>query len=256
MSRANPKRKADWIMKAGISNSPSLYAQVADDLRKKILNEDYKHNERLPNEKWLCSLYNISRTTLRKSIDQLIAEGLLERRSNRGVYVSYSKLDTYFDRPYSLFQEMVKSGITPSSKILSFACITADSELCGTLHCPPDTPLLRIERLRFADGVPFNINTIYLVEEFFPQFNPWNLVDHSLYEIFEKDYNIPITKTVQVVNTCLSNKEQSSLLNVAVRTPLLHTNSTIYSSDETVVEYQSTFILTDVIPYSYMIRLT
>ena len=81
-------------MKTASNGSLPLYSQIVQDIRNKILNGTYKYNERLPNEKWLCNLYDISRTTLRKSIDELIAEGLLERHSNKGVYVVYSKFDT------------------------------------------------------------------------------------------------------------------------------------------------------------------
>ena len=191
---------------------------------------------------------------LRKSIDELIAEGLLERHSNKGVYVVYSKFDTGFDRPYSLFQEMVKSGIKPSSKILSFSRINADSKLSRALNCEVNTPLLEILRLRYADDVPFNIQQLYLIESFFPQFNPWLLTDHSLYEIMESDYQIKIVKTVQVVTTGSVSKNQSELLKVPIRTPLLHTTSTIYSSTGDIVEYQQNDILTNVIPYSYKVQ--
>ena len=71
------------------------------------------------------------------------------------------------DRPYSLFQEMVKSGIKPSSKILSFSRINADSKLSRALNCEVNTPLLEILRLRYADDVPFNIQQLYLIESFF-----------------------------------------------------------------------------------------
>ena len=241
-------------MKTASNGSLPLYSQIVQDIRNKILNGTYKYNERLPNEKWLCNLYDISRTTLRKSIDELIAEGLLERHSNKGVYVVYSKFDTGFDRPYSLFQEMVKSGIKPSSKILSFSRINADSKLSRALNCEVKTPLLEILRLRYADDVPFNIQQLYLIESFFPQFNPWLLTDHSLYEIMESDYQIKIVKTVQVVTTGSVSKNQSELLKVPIRTPLLHTTSTIYSSTGDIVEYQQNDILTNVIPYSYKVQ--
>ena len=195
-------------MKTASNGSLPLYSQIVQDIRNKILNGTYKYNERLPNEKWLCNLYDISRTTLRKSIDELIAEGLLERHSNKGVYVVYSKFDTGFDRPYSLF----------------------------------------------PDDVPFNIQQLYLIESFFPQFNPWLLTDHSLYEIMESDYQIKIVKTVQVVTTGSVSKNQSELLKVPIRTPLHHTTSTIYSSTGDIVEYQQNDILTNVIPYSYKVQ--
>lgn len=231
-----------------------LYSQVVEDIRGKILNGTYKYNDRLPNEKWLCSEYNISRTTLRKSIDELIVEGLLERHSNRGVYVIYNRLDTGFDRPYSLFQEMRKSGIRPESKILQFMRTEADDHLCSIFGCSAGTPFMEIYRLRFADGVPFNLQRLYLPESYFPYFNPWLLVDHSLYDLIENEYHYKIVKTVQKVTTCSVTKEQAELLEVPVRTPLLHTTSVIFSSENNVIEYQENDILTDVVPYSYKVH--
>lgn len=239
-------------MKTDITNSTPLYSQVVEDLRNKILNGTYRRNDRLPNEKWLCDLYNISRSTLRKSIDELILDGFLERKTNRGVYVIYSKFDTDFDHPYSLFQEMVKSGIVPTSKILSFMRIEADKRLSAALGCKLKAPLLEIYRLRYADDVPFNLQYIYLPESIFSQFNPWLLIDHSLYDLIENEYHLKIQKTVQKVSTALVTKEQTELLNVPARTPLLHTTSTVYSNGR-IIEYQENDILTDVVPYSYKV---
>lgn len=70
----------------------------------------------------------------------------------------------------------------------------------------------------------------------------------------ETDYQIKIVKTVQVVTTTSVSKSQSELLKVPIRTPLLHTTSTIYSSTGDIVEYQENDILTNVIPYSYKVQ--
>lgn len=235
-------------------NHGPLYSQIVEDIREKILNGAYKYNDRLPNEKWLCDLYGISRTTLRKSIDELIVEGLLERHSNKGVYVIYNKFDTGFDRPYSLFQEMVKSGIRPESKIMSFMRTEASEKICSIFHCEPETPIMEIYRLRYADGVPFNLQRLYLPETFFPHFNPWLLINHSLYDLIENEYHLKIVKTVQKVTTGSVTKEQSELLNVPVRTPLLHTTSSVFTTDAVTIEYQENDILTDVIPYAYKVH--
>ena len=55
-------------------NTAPLYSQVIDDIRQKIENGTYKYHDRLPNEKWLCDFYKVSRSTLRKSIDELISD--------------------------------------------------------------------------------------------------------------------------------------------------------------------------------------
>ena len=70
----------------------------------------------------------------------------------------------------------------------------------------------------------------------------------------ESDYQIKISQNSTGRNHRLRLKNQSELLKVPIRTPLLHTTSTIYSSTGDIVEYQQNDILTNVIPYSYKVQ--
>ena len=227
------------------------YTQVVSAIEEEIKTGVLQYGERLKNEKWLCETYGVSRTTLRKAIDELIAAGLVERRSNKGVYVTYSKFDSNFDRPISIFQELLRAGIRPSSKILSFARIKAAGEVSQSLRCPEGEPLLHIHRVRYADDRPFNINDIYLVERMFPQFNPWLLTNRSLHEIIKSEYKLEIVKSIQRVNAVAATRHQAEYLEVPLRTPLLTTVSTVIAGDGEVVEYQQSWINTSVVPYSY-----
>ncbi|RGV98402.1 GntR family transcriptional regulator [Ruminococcus sp. AF14-10] len=233
-------------------NTAPLYSQVIDDIREKIENGTYKYHDRLPNEKWLCDFYQVSRSTLRKSIDELIADGFLERKSNRGVYVDYTNFNNGFDRPYSVSQELKKAGILTSTKILSFTRTDADKHLCCVFDKTNTFPVMDIFRLRYADDTPYTINNVYLPETIFPHFNPWLMEERSLYDLIENDYQLKISKTVQKVSTGLATSEQSKLLNVSSRTPLLCTTSMIYSNNRIIV-YQKNFIVTDIVPYTYKI---
>lgn len=63
------------------------YRQIADDLREAILSGRLPHGARVPSEERLCQEHGVSRTTVRKAIDVLKGEGLVEVRAPRGTFV-------------------------------------------------------------------------------------------------------------------------------------------------------------------------
>ena len=211
---------------------------------------ELRYGERLDNEEWMCEHFDVGRSTLRKAIDALVKEGLLERRPKKGVYVKYSKFKD-FDQPFSLFQELQRQGVTPSSKILFFSRQQADESMQDVFHCDEDEVLLSIHRLRYANDTPIVISQVTIPERFVPDFDPWRLRNTSLFEILKDDYGIQIVKSIQkVVPTCAS-KEQAKLLEIPGRTLLLETTSTSTSSSGEIVEYSKSWINTDATKYSF-----
>lgn len=225
--------------------------KVCEDIKQEITSGHLHYGERLNNEQWLCQEHHVSRTTLRNAINQLIDEGYLERRPNKGVYVTYSKFDSAFSRPFSLFQELERVGIHPSSKILYFSREAADDNLCKKMYLSPGEIILEIHRLRFSDDLPITINHLFIPEKLFPDFDPWQLTSHSLHDILKNQYNVQIAKSVQDITTAVTNKTQSELLRVALRTPVLKTMSTVTSTSGDVIDFQRSWINTDVLPYSF-----
>jgi GntR family transcriptional regulator len=237
-----------------MSKAPPLYIKVANLMEENIRNGTLSHGERLPNERWLCEEYKISRTTLRKAIKVLIEQELVERRPNRGLYVTLSKFTSSPNRPFSIFQELQRNGIHPSSKILTFKRIKASMELANHMQCKLKENLIEIHRLRIADGVPFCIQILYMPERLFPQLNPWLITDRSLYDVMQTEYNVIVVKSHQVITTTLSSPYQSELLNISSRTPLLVSRSTKTSRNDDVVCYQTSYILTYVVQYSHKFK--
>lgn len=91
-------------MEAIDKSSPlPLYFQVKEDIEKKIKEEVYIEGEALPSEIALIDQYNVSRTTIRQAVEQLVNDGLLERRRGKGTFV---KKERYF---LGMFQNYVAS---------------------------------------------------------------------------------------------------------------------------------------------------
>lgn len=236
------------------SVSPA-FDKVYKGLETKILEGELKYGERLQTEKWLCEYYNASRTTVRKAIDALIEKNLLERKPNKGVYVLYTKFDARFQKPTSIFQELTRSGVQTTSKIISYRILWDENKFMEIFGCSSSDNIIEISRLRYANGDAFSIQTIYILEETFPNFNPWDFVHTSMHDILSTGYNIEIGSTIQEVNVASCNKRQSVLLNIPPKTPLLFTKSTMYAKDKRVIEYQETYVNTNKIPYSYKVNL-
>jgi GntR family transcriptional regulator len=71
-----------------MSTTPIAYRSLAQDLREAILRGDYANGERLPTEAELSRERGISRQTVRRALQDLVADGLIFRVRGRGTYAS------------------------------------------------------------------------------------------------------------------------------------------------------------------------
>jgi GntR family hexuronate regulon transcriptional repressor len=78
---SNKKRRG------GAAPGGRLYKRVADELRAAILAGTYPPGRRLPAERELAEMYNVSRPTVREAVIALELQGLVEVRVGAGVFV-------------------------------------------------------------------------------------------------------------------------------------------------------------------------
>ena len=91
-----------------------LYEHVKQDILSKISSGEYKANERILSERELCRHYSVSRTTIRKAIDELVADGVLIRSSGRGTFVADNRPEAKKKTGNILFLRCVHSDIAKS----------------------------------------------------------------------------------------------------------------------------------------------
>ncbi len=70
----------------------ALYRQIARHLERDVLNQ-YAPGDMLPSENEMADRFGVNRHTLRRAIDLLVADGLLERQHGRGVFVINNQID-------------------------------------------------------------------------------------------------------------------------------------------------------------------
>jgi GntR family transcriptional regulator len=133
----------------GRGNLP-LYQELQRALRKAIDNRILGPDDALPSERDLAVDFAVSRITVRKALDGLVADGLLVRRQGAGNFVS-ARVDKNFAMLTSFSEDMRARGRTPRSVWLKRAAGTVTPEEALALRLSPGTPVFRFNRIRYAD---------------------------------------------------------------------------------------------------------
>ena len=72
-----------------------LYTDIYDNIKNDIVKGNYKPGEKLPSENDFCKEYGVSRGTVRKALDMLSEEGLVNSLHGKGVFVLENNFITF-----------------------------------------------------------------------------------------------------------------------------------------------------------------
>ena len=72
-----------------------LYTDIYDNIKNDIVKGIYKPGEKLPSENEFCKEYGVSRGTVRKALEMLAEEGLVNSLHGKGVYVLENNYITF-----------------------------------------------------------------------------------------------------------------------------------------------------------------
>lgn len=138
------------------SSRAPLYHRVAEHISEAIERGDLVSGDRLDGEIGLAESLGISRATMRRAIEELVAQGVLARKHGVGTRV-LSQPNLRSTGVRSLFDELAVAGRSPRSKVIQLEVVDAEGDVASALEISPGTPVTHIERIRYADEVPFAI---------------------------------------------------------------------------------------------------
>lgn len=194
-------------------DSPTpVYTQIYDVLRARIATE-LAFDAPLPSEREIAESFGVARMTARKTIDQLVHEGLAYRVPGRGAYVARPRLVL----PLALrsFTEDIRArGMQPGSRLLHARAESAGPAVAEHLHLRPGSDVHCLRRLRLADDQPIALETSYLPAE-----RTTGLLGHdltgSLYNTLETAFGLVIDGGSQTISAAVVGAEDAHLLRVA-----------------------------------------
>lgn len=230
-----------------------LYLQLMEDIIKKIDNNIYNEHDRLPSERELCKMYDTSRITVRQAFQELEREGYIYKLHGKGTFVAPKSYNQKLVNLYSFTNEMRKLGKKPSTKVLSFTDMAIDEHLAKKMGLLPNEEVFKIVRLRLADDEPLLYETTYLPKKIFPKLTATDLVQKPMYDIFQDDYQVQVTKATEKFSATLVRQEEAEYLNTRVNLPAMLIKRFAYFHDQ-LIEYTISVARGD--KFVYTVELT
>lgn len=181
--------------------------------------ESLEPGELLPSERVLAERFRVSRMTVRTEIDRLEQAWLVTRRHGQGTFVAERKL-VQSDVLVSFSQDMRARGLIPGGRVLSIGVEPALESESKRLSLPPRAPIVRIVRVRTANGLPIAVERASLPSERFPGLEDVEFGDgDSLYDLLERRYGARPQSAVQRVSAVLADRGDAALLRVPSTLP-------------------------------------
>lgn len=139
-----------------LNQSTPAYRQLKSWIADAIRDGEANPGMPLPSERELADQLEISRVTVRKALDELVADGLVTRRRGSGTYVAEppQRVAQSLSRLYSFSEDMRARGRDPGTTWLCREIAAANTEEARRLCIEPGESVARLHRLRFADGEP------------------------------------------------------------------------------------------------------
>lgn len=214
-----------------------LYQQIYDIWKRKIETGELKPADKIPTERELCGLYEVSQITVRQAIQMLVNEGLLVRRPRTGTHVAQRKFSQQLIQLTSFSEDMRSRGLRPGGRLMRVLEEPADAIAADRLKVDLSEPVIRIERLRTAEDEPIAIEVFRMPSSLCPGLAGENIEGKSLYDVLTRSYGVDLAWAEQSFESTLASSAQASLLGIKRGAPVLSVERLTFNSSHHPVEY-------------------
>lgn len=230
------------------TNKP-LYLQVEAAIRNDIQQKKYLPGEQLPTEEEMCTIYNVSKITIRKAFKLLTESGLVERQRGRGTFVKPKKENLAIgdDKGFNSF--LSSRGHKVENSILHTQRMKADEFLAKKLHIKIGDSVVNIKRLMLEDNTPIGTDDFYVEDAKYPGILDDISSTKSLYQLLSEKYRVDSYRSELALSGVIATPETAELLQCLTGDPLFVVEKVSFNDKEEVIHYSSSLVRCDRVTY-------
>lgn len=187
-----------------------LYFQIKEDIKTKIENGDLKNGELLHTEKWYEEYYRVSRVTVRKALDALIADGYASKYRNTGIVVKKDVISREISSLKSVQEYMLESGRNYREEVTYLELSDFPNKLQSLFKASKEEKCWVIKSTHYVDDLPLAVLTTFLRQMYCPYLTKEMYVEHHHYRLVEQFYGKSVEKSFQEVSALSSNSISES----------------------------------------------
>ncbi|SEL06520.1 GntR family transcriptional regulator [Nonomuraea pusilla] len=197
-----------------------------------LLRDGLAPHDRLPPERSLAEEFGLSRLTVRRVLDELEQEGLVYRVRGSGTFAGEPRIAKSVELT-SFTEDMRARGLRPGSSPVTRELVPAGADVGYALRLSPSEEVLRLTRVRTADGEPMCLERTHLPAALVPGGLD---LDGSLYEELARRYDIVPRRAEQTINATVLGPDDAEALQVAAFSPAFLVRRTAYDDRGRPVE--------------------
>ncbi len=196
----------------------SRYAALAAALRHRVVAGEWPPGTPLPAETKLASEHGVALGTLRRALELMAEQGLIERRHGKGTFVRGGLAGATMLR---FFRFGSGDGEVPRSRVLARQSVLASAEVARRLGIAGGDPVLRLHRLRSLGGQPCLLEEIWLPLPMFEPLLGSPLADWGdlLYPMFSEHCGVAVTRATDEIGFASLSAAQARHLELPVGHP-------------------------------------
>jgi GntR family transcriptional regulator len=222
-----------------------LYKRVKMLLTESLAAGEWKPSQAIPSEARLAQQFDVSIGTVRKAIDELVAEKILIRQQGRGTFVAAHSQDRFL---YHFFHIVGVDGVKrfPTTELLSFSKERGDAEMAQRLNLPRNSRVIRICNLLRVEGEPVEVDEIYISAAAFPDLTRevFERRPGTIYQLYQDRYGINVIHTTEHLRAGAASADDAALLALAEGAPVLEIERTAFTYSDTPIELRKSRINT------------
>lgn len=214
------------------SSPVPLYFQISEAMIDGIKKEHLAPNTRIPPEDQLAQIFGVSKMTMRQALGKLVSDGMLVRKKGSGTFISERKIEREATQLVGFYEDIKRKGLEPSSQVIEKKVIKADTKLMEKLRLEAGDRVIKIIRVRLANGTPLAVNYAYIPEKYCPGLLEEDLSQGSLSALAEEKYQLSVAYAVQSLQAVKATRHEASLLQISVGDPMLAMERTMYDANK------------------------
>lgn len=204
-------RKEEAIIRINHNSPVPLYYQLREQIRDNILSGKWEYGKELPSELRLCETLQLSRATVKQAMDELVREGLIERKRGKGTFVTYQNEGFNIFAEPSLTRQMRSMGVTVRSRVLSAGTGPLERDVSGYFD-EGAANFCKLRRVRYMKNRPFVIEENYIPPKWAKDLLKQNLNTISIYDYLEQANGIKLNSFhIEVKPTLLNTEDKQQL---------------------------------------------
>lgn len=215
-----------------------LYAVVERVLAGEIRDGSLAVGVQLPTEDQLVDRFRVSRITVRRAVQNLVARGLVEVRRGRGTFVAAPRITQQLTALTGFVEDMVAAGRMAAARVLCVDVVPAAPPVARELDVDPGTRITHIERIRLADGRPISLDNTYLPLDIGERVATDDLTRQPVFDLLERKYDVPLVAATYRLSAAKADQHTAEALEIQPGDPVFRIERTVHTTDGRPVDHE------------------